>query len=365
MRILSLLKRFRIALVTCAFLALTACGGGGGSSDSGSGGSGGDFSNSGDTALNRSLEAYVNDVIIFLLTNLSSQASGLQGAVNTFAASPTDGNLAAARSQWVATRQPWERSETSLFGPVDFNGFDPALDTWPVNRTDLQNVLDSGTSLSASSVASFDPSLKGFHTIEFLLFGVGGAKTAASFTPREIEYLQGAVQDLVNVANNLLASWTTGINGSGPFATEFVRAGQGSTVFPSAESALEEAIRGMITIADEVANGKIADPFDTRNTELVESQFSYNSITDFTNNIRGIQFAYESAVSIYVASIDPQLDARVRTELAQAIAALQQIPEPFRSAILDPSNDSVIINAQREIGDVQTIIQQEVLPLVL
>lgn len=349
------------------FSILPACGGGGGGS-TGSNTSTTDsqeFSNSEGSVVQRALNAYVNDVILVFLTGLTTEAAVLQESVNSFASTRSDAALAQARSSWVQTRKPWERSETSLFGPVDFNGFDPSLDTWPVNRTDLDNVLASSIPLDAQSVAGFDPSLKGFHTIEFLLFGVGGAKSAAEFTEREIAYLQGAATDLVNVANSLLASWTSGINGGAPFANEFVSAGQGSSVFPSEESALEEAVRGIIVIADEVANGKIADPFDTRNTELVESQFSFNSITDFSDNIRGIQAAYENAVSIYVASLDPQLDARVRSEIAEAISALGAIPEPFRNAILDPANDSVIRNAQQQIRDIQTIVEAEVLPLVL
>ena len=45
---------------------------------------------------------------------------------------------------WVAARVPWEQSEGFLFGPVDTFGYDPAMDSWPVNRTDLDAVLASG-----------------------------------------------------------------------------------------------------------------------------------------------------------------------------------------------------------------------------
>ena len=55
---------------------------------------------------------------------------------------------------------------------------------------------------------------------------------------------------------------------------------------------MQEMVNGMIVIADEVANGKISDPFNEKDTTLVESQFSFNSISDFQDNIRGIQNVY-------------------------------------------------------------------------
>ena len=121
----------------------------------------------------------------------------------------------------------------------------------------------------------------------------------------------------------------------------------------------------MITIADEVANGKIADPFDTRNTELVESQFSYNSIADFTSNIRGIQIAHERSLSGYLVTVNAGLDSKLRAEINAAIAALGQIPQPFRNAILDSANDGKIIAAQEAIRQIQRTLENEVIPLIV
>ncbi|MCB0310925.1 MAG: hypothetical protein KDD42_06810, partial [Bdellovibrionales bacterium] len=332
---IQMIKRTAVySTATVGLLLLAACGGGGSGSSTG-GTTGGNFSGGGATTARVAIENYVNDVVLDILGRLDLQAGNLLSAVESFQSSPDAAALLRAREAWIMTRVPWEESETALFGPVDFRGFDPALDSWPVNRVDLQGVLDSSIALNDSTVAALDPALKGYHTIEFLLYGEGGAKQATDFTDREFAYLVSATRDLRNVASLLLQSWTVGISGSGPYAEEFVSAGQGSSIYPSEEAALEEMLRGMITICDEVANGKIADPFDTRNTELVESQFSYNSITDFTSNVRGVKFAYDRGLSSYVAEIDSALDARVKNQIDQAIAALGAIPEPFRAAILD------------------------------
>jgi putative iron-regulated protein len=122
----------------------------------------------------------------------------------------------------------------------------------------------------------------------------------------------------------------------------------------------------MSGICDEVANGKIADPYDAHDPNLVESQYSYNSILDFADNLRSVENAYTGDVPAagstgrgldeVVRAIDPALDARFRAELADAIAKLQAIPDPFRDAITTPAAYPAIEAAQAAIRTVQTTI---------
>ncbi|MEK7253217.1 MAG: imelysin family protein, partial [Bacteroidota bacterium] len=85
-----------------------------------------------------------NNVILKTYDDLRDAAAALQSATAALEADPTAANLEAARAAWVAARSPWEQSEGFLFGPVDQEGLDPSLDSWPVNVTDLDNVLASG-----------------------------------------------------------------------------------------------------------------------------------------------------------------------------------------------------------------------------
>ena len=83
-----------------------------------------------------------------------------------------------------------------------------------------------------------------------------------------------------------------------------------------------------------MANGKISDPFNERDTTLVESQFSFNSITDFQDNIRGIQNVYlgkftadGQGLNTFIAGTDATLDSRFQTEVQAAIDAIGAIPD--------------------------------------
>ena len=318
---------------------------------------------------------FADVVVVPTYELLAERASALEETANQLESDPSEGNLAAARAAWVDARVAWEQSEGFLFGPVDSFGYDPAMDSWPVNRTDLDAVLASGDAFTEAYVAGLAETQKGFHTIEYLLFGTGADKTAAELTARELAYLTAITTEFRQVAHELAASWTVMVDGRPRYRDTFATAGSmGNGAYPSMSSAAQEIVQGMIGIADEVANGKIADPYDAHDPTLVESQFSHNSLTDFQDNIRSIQNAYTAKVpaagtsgrglSAYVASIDSELDTRVRAEIQAALDALGAIPAPFRDAISNPEAYDEIEAAQSAIRKLQSTLETAVLPLV-
>ncbi len=313
------------------------------------------------------LTDFADKTVIPTYKDLSDKASELLTAVQNLKANPSPATLSTARAKWVASRSPWEKSEGFLFGPVDFNGFDPALDTWPVNRADLEAVLSGSDPLTKSSVDNLDNTLKGFHTIEFLLFDEGGSKIIDDFTPRQYDYLIATSELLKDAAVSLHTSWiASGEN----FRAQVVNAGVGSNTYTTQKAAVQEMVNGMVGIADEVGNGKIADPFTEQDTRLVESQFSFNSLLDFQDNIRSIQNVYTGGYNVeavgldeFVKSKNTALDQRFQTEIQTAIEEIGKISFPFRDALT--TDGPQITVAQQTIATVQQTLEGDILPLVL
>lgn len=311
---------------------------------------------------------FADKVVVPTYEMLATRAETLASAVDAAYAAPTTESLAAAREAWRAAREPWELSEGFLFGPVDTQGLDPALDSWPVNQTDLDAVLGGSQAFTDDFMRDLDDTLKGFHTIEYLLFGAGGDKAIAQFTAREWDYLQAATANFEANAVSLAKSWT---EGAPPFRDTFAGAG-GNTVYPSVDAAIGEMLNGMSGICDEVANGKVADPFDNRDVTLVESRFARNSLEDFTNNLRSVKNVYYGDVpqagtqgkglDEYVAEIDPLLDQKMKAAIAAAIAGLEAIPAPFEDAILDADAAGKIKDAQAKIRALFEVIENELRP---
>ena len=312
------------------------------------------------------LNDFANTVVLATYTELDQKAGELLAAVKALEGDTSQGNLEKAQQAWKATRTPWEQSEAFLFGPVDTQGLDPALDSWPVDHVNLQSVLDSNDTLTVDFVSGLEDTQKGFHTIEFLLFRDGNQRKASDITDRELAYLVSTTENLKASTSQLRLAWAPeGEN----FSSAVAQAGTGSAIYPSQSAAVQEMVNGMIVIADEVANGKISDPYNESDTTLVESQFSFNSITDFQDNIRGIQNVYMGkfmtdghGLNDFVNSQDPDLDARFQQEVQAAIDAIGAIPDPFRDSIT--ANRGTVQAAIDAVSKVQRTLEQDILPLV-
>jgi predicted lipoprotein len=320
------------------------------------------------------LAATVSDVIEPTYLDLRDHATALGVAAETLAAAPTDANLDAAKAAWVDARVAWEQSEGFLFGPVSDLGLDPSLDSWPVDRIQLDQVLGSGLALTAESIAAnFGGGLRGFHTIEYLLWGADHAKTGADLAalPRELEYLVAASGALEADGTTLYEAWV----GEEGYGLKLANAGKAGGVFFRQVDAVQQLLNGLIEICNEVANGKIADPYKAQDRTLEESQFSHNSIQDFADNIRSVKFVYEgsrsgvapNSLSAFVRQEDATLDQRILAEIDAAIAAIYAISsdgEPFGSTITNPAKSGVIEAAQEAIRKVMTTLQRDVLSLI-
>jgi len=142
----------------------------------------------GEAELKAIVADYVDVVVLPTYKDLKDANANLHTAVQNLAASPSNANFEAAATAWMAARQPWEMSEAFLFGPVDELGLDPNMDSWPLDQDAIKNVLASGDFSGLDWKGDFDEedegiaeaqSIRGFHTLEFLLFKNG--------QPRRIE----------------------------------------------------------------------------------------------------------------------------------------------------------------------------------
>ncbi|WP_309641724.1 imelysin family protein [Flavobacterium sp.] len=310
------------------------------------------------------------DVITETYKNMNDNAATLVTAVANLTIGD-EAELTAVKNAWMATRAPWEKSEGFLYGPVDTEGIDPAIDSWPVNVNDINNILNSGSAIT-SSLLENNNEARGFHTIEYFVWGLDGNKTAAELTAREIEFLTAATQNLKSKTQQLYNGW---VASQGNFANNFITAGQsGNLFYTSQKTALLELVDGIITISDEVANGKIETPLNgnagSAMPEAEESRFSNNSKLDFANNIRSIQNIYlgdydgvdHKGLTDVVVLSNPTLDATIKAKIAEAITAIENIPGTFTTAI--SNNRPAVQNAQVKVGELQLLLDSSLKPLI-
>lgn len=307
------------------------------------------------------------NVVQSTYNDLHSKALQLQASILAFQTSSTDPNLSTCKQYWRDARSAWEQSEGFLFGPVSSENVDPRIDTWPVNFTDLDSVLSSSAVFTAGYIDSLEDALKGFHPIEYLLFGQNGNKTASQMTAREMEYLIALSNNLEVLTNQVSGRWNP--SSANNYNTQFVTAGSGSTAYSTQRAAYEEMVNAMAGICDEVANGKISEPFLQQDPSLEESPFAFNSITDFTNNIRSVENVYLGRYSAdgkgiedLVRTYNLSLDGDIKQKIAAAIASLNSVTVPFGQAITQQPVQ--LQNAINAINNLKDAIENDLLPFV-
>lgn len=329
------------------------------------------------------INQYVDNVVLPTYNDLKAKNTALYNAVVSFGNAPSDANFQAVCNAWLTAREPWESSEAFLFGPVADYGLDPNMDSWPLDQEAIVKLLESQQWNEMEWTGDYDEddeaiaaaqNVRGFHTLEFLAFRDGKARTltdtaidgeAANAVYNEsnatawAQYMRNTAQLLVKDVTTLVDAWNNG------YAASFKSHNGGD--FTSGLSCIEQLIDGCIDIAGEVGDAKIGDPYSLyvsgKTTEAlyaVESWYSWHSRDDYTNNILSIRNAYygsrdgsinANSLSKLVAKYNAPLDTKVKDAIKSAADAIQAIPQPFRNNI-NSSEAKAAMEACADLGDV-------------
>lgn len=338
------------------------------------------------------INQYVDNVVMPTYRDLKTKNSALYNAVVAFGNNPSNAGFQTICDAWLAAREPWESSEAFLFGPVADFGLDPNMDSWPLDQEAIVNTLKSQQWNTMEWEGDYDEddeaiaaaqNVRGFHTLEFLAFRDGKARTltdlaasdnAADYVYDEsnatawAQYMRNTAQLLVDDVTLLCDAWETS------YANEFKKHNRGD--FTSGLSCIEQLIDGCIEIAGEVGGAKIGEPYDlymSGKTQealyAVESWYSWHSRDDYTNNIYSIRNAYygsrdgsinNNSLSKLVAKYDADLDSRVKAAIKAAADAIQAIPQPFRNNI----NTAEAASAQLACQDLSDVLEDELKPFL-
>lgn len=323
------------------------------------------------------LSQYVNNVVITTYKSLADASIELKDATATISsAGATKANVQAACDAWVKARKYWEQSEAFLFGAAGDYNIDPHIDSWPLDKGQLDILLGNPKIMKdfdadyAGTYLGYG--LLGFHAVEYVLFRDGKSRLEATtdnvISAEEAKFAAGVAEDLMRQAIRLEASWAGIDNVTADkkkiltdaeleptmnYGEAIKKSGEeGNTLYPSLKAGFTQILSGCIDIADEVGNTKITDPVKSGEVLDVESWYSWNSITDFADNIRSIQNAYlggvegkrdaNASLSSQVKKINSSLDTELTQAIANAITEIEKMPAPFRNNLAAADSQSAV-----------------------
>ncbi len=307
---------------------------------------------------------YVNGVVIPTYRSLADEAVELATLCEELRQNPSQSKVDECCESWISARKYWELSEAFLFGAAADYNIDPHIDSWPLQKSQLDNILANDALIDAldedgagaDAFATLGYGLLGFHAVEYVLFRDGAPRKVSEITEAELIYNAAVAQDLANQTIRLEASWAGVANISSAkqnrleefelepsfnYGENMITAGMtGNTLYKTQLAAMEQILTGASDISDEVGNTKITDPVNSGNVLDVESWYSWNSIADFTDNIRSVRNAYygsldgsvgNNSMAAYVNKVNSSLDSNVRKAIDNAINEISSMPAPFRN----------------------------------
>ena len=306
---------------------------------------------------------FADNVAFAMYTDMYIKANALENSVNALQNNITIQNLQQSQADWKALRAEWEYSEAFLFGPIADLDLDPAWDDWPVNHQDFDFVLNSSNVLTESYVNGLATSSKGFHALEYILFGKNNNQTISNLTPRKLEYATALAKNIKNIASTCKSAWST------DFLQKIKKAGNGSPLYTNKKAAFLEIVNAVVGICGETGEEKIESVFIAQDPKLEESQFSQNSMNDFKSNIKGAEMVYLGSYKVdgiglseWTQQYNKSLDLRIKQAFNEAHNALNAITDPFGVAIISQPNN--IQNAVNKISNLEVLLETELLPLV-
>ena len=325
-----------------------------------------------ETYLRNVLSGLVSNVIVPTYTKLADDVEDLEKTLNGLTTSNiTQAQINKACEDFKDARENWERSEAFLMGAASDFDIDPTIDSWPLNRSLLLAYFNNGMNDEMLE----DATILGFHALEFILFRNGQPRKVAEFqgndTYKNFEKITGAqelkyAQTISTLLKQRCFQWQVAWEGEKnasrvsvvkaaglDYTTEaglsygdnLILAGQenSKSTFTSLEDAIAQVLSddegSCVGIANEVGTAKIANPFAAGDISYVESPYSYNSITDFQDNIRSIRNVWYGSTNGTPASISfynffQSVDAsNVNTSVTgafnDAINKIGAMPAPF------------------------------------
>jgi putative iron-regulated protein len=265
-----------------------------------------------------------------------SDAVELQKSVDALVASPTEENLAAAKTSWIKSRESYSPTEAYRFyeGPIDASeaNIEGELNSWPLNEAYIDSIVGGKEKITAESLAKnnqlndeSDVST-GYHAIEYLLWGKdlslesAGKRPATYFAENANAkaYLKQVTDLLVTDLEKVKVQWEPNKDN---YAKKFIAGGNESAT---------GAFSALATLSGfELASERMGTGLDSGDQEDEQSCFSDNTHRDFIRDQDGIAEVYFTVYADAVKANNPALATEIENQVKATTAAVAAIPAPI------------------------------------
>ncbi len=154
------------------------------------------------------LQEMADDLIIPNLNSLQTSINNMSNASDDFVQNTSVENLELLREAWLQAVIDFQHCSAFGFGPgsLPLGPFASILGAFPVDEDKVeQNIGDTDFNLAAS----FDKNVRGFYTVEYLIYGKNKTIEAiiSGFNQNRKDYLQLIVNEQQQTIEGIVAEW--------------------------------------------------------------------------------------------------------------------------------------------------------------
>lgn len=363
------------------------------------------------------------DIALAAYEDSVDTAKALQTAIATFAGEPTQANLDAAKSAWLAAREPYGQTEVYRFrlSPIDStdytneDGPEGDINAWPLGEALIDYVVEgndfgddqvavtehaTGVNYPAMNIINSDVEITkelisntataedekdviaGYHAIEFMLWGQdlnldgsadtldardssGGQRPLTDFTSdqyaaRRLQFMAVVAEKLIEDLESVRDGWAEGA----AYRAAFTSAPDEAT----AKQKLAEILTGMGTLSEgELAGERMQIAFSANSQEDEHSCFSDNTHRDIWLNAEGVANSYYGVYAGYDSDDDGTDDMTARAVDGYGIddyltdAGLDAVKAEMEAALAETETQYMAIDQSARDGTpVDNLIQTAV-----
>lgn len=363
------------------------------------------------------------DIALAAYEDSVDTAKTLQTAIATFAGEPTQANLDAAKSAWLAAREPYGQTEVYRFrlSPIDStdytneDGPEGDINAWPLGEALIDYVVEgndfgddqvavtehaTGVNYPAMNIINSDVEITkelisntataedekdviaGYHAIEFMLWGQdlnldgsadtldardssGGQRPLTDFTSdqyaaRRLQFMAVVAEKLIEDLESVRDGWAEGA----AYRAAFTSAPDEAT----AKQKLAEILTGMGTLSEgELAGERMQIAFSANSQEDEHSCFSDNTHRDIWLNAEGVANSYYGVYAGYDSDDDGIDDMTARAVDGYGIddyltdAGLDAVKAEMEAALAETETQYMAIDQSARDGTpVDNLIQTAV-----
>jgi uncharacterized protein len=349
-----------------------------------------------DTFDRRAMLASLGEYVILpTYREFNAAAESLQASAWSYATAVASGavvgELNAARDAWKRTMLVWQRAELFQVGPAGSplmvkggKNLRDQIYSWPtVNTCRVDQELVDARYTAPDFFETALVNAYGLAALEYLLFndspvntcpsqanintsGSWAALSESERTRRRADYAAAVAAHLVKKGQELLNEWEPT---KGNFLRQLATAGESESIYPSAQSAVDEVFAAMFYVDFKVKDRKLAvpagiDPLCPAATcpEAFESRWAKHSGQNIVANLRAFQALLIGNVQGDSArpGFDDFLSDRGASELAEtinrdteaAIGSLEALAVGLEAALAaDPSSIQAVHAAVKKVTD--------------